>query len=69
MPEVKRDLIQRIEGEKYRRLNRYWEATPAPISGAAVMKLGEFILDPNSLERVLGDIEKIAQAHWDKERP
>jgi len=69
LPEVKRDLIQRIEGEKYRRLNRYWEATPAPISGAAVMKLGEFILDPNSLERVLGDIEKIAQAHWDKERP
>ncbi len=69
LPEVKRNLLQRIEGDKYRRLNRYWEATPAPISGAAVIKLGEFILDPESLERVLADIEQIAQAHWDGDRP
>ncbi len=69
LPEVKRNLIQRIERDKYRRLNRYWEATPAPISGAAVIKLGEFILDPNSLERVLSDIEGIAQAHWAVDRP
>jgi hypothetical protein len=69
LPEIKKKLLQRIEEDKYRRLNRYWEATPAEISGAAVVKLGEFILDPHSLERVLSDIEQIAHTYWTGPRP
>lgn len=64
LPPIKHRLLDQIQTEGYRLLNRYWEATPAPIGEAAVVKLGEFILSPESLDQVLSDIDRIAEAHW-----
>jgi ABC-type glycerol-3-phosphate transport system substrate-binding protein len=48
----------------YRVLNRYWEATPTPICEAAVDEFARFILNPSSLDTVLGNLDKIADAYW-----
>ena len=64
LPEVKVSLINTILNEKYRLINRYWEATPTPICEAAVDKFAEFIANPNSLDNILADIDKIADKYW-----
>jgi ABC-type glycerol-3-phosphate transport system substrate-binding protein len=54
--------------ENYRILNRYWEATPTPICEQAVDKFAEFILNPDSVDKVLSDLDKIADDYWSKNR-
>lgn len=67
LPPVKINLMNTIVNEKYTIVNRYWEATPTPICESAVDKFAEFILDPNSLDKVLADLDKIADAYWKKQ--
>ena len=64
LPKVKADLATMLVKDKYRILNRYWEANPTPICEAAVDKLAEFILDPSKLDSVLADVEKLAADYW-----
>ncbi len=52
----------------YRILNRFWEATPTPICEQAVDKFAEFILNPASVDRVLADLDKIADEYWAKNK-
>ena len=67
LPPVKIDLMNTILNENYTIVNRYWEATPTPICEVAVDKFAEFVLDPNSLDRVLADLDKIADEYWSKQ--
>lgn len=64
LPAVKQQLLSKINNSGYRILNRYWEATPAPICETAVKKLKKFILNPETLDEVLEEIEMIATRHW-----
>jgi multiple sugar transport system substrate-binding protein len=64
LPPSKKRLIEEIKSENYRLINRYWEATPTPICENAVLKIGEFILDPDKLQSTLKDIDRIAVAYW-----
>ena len=64
LPPVKKQLLQTIKDDNYQVLNRYWEATPTPICEKAVRKFGEFILNPDSLEQILRDIDVIADEYW-----
>lgn len=64
LPPQKKRLLDTIKNENYRLVNRYWEATPASIGDTAVLKLGEFILNPAALHQILTDIDRAAEAHW-----
>ncbi len=68
LPKVKVDLSKMLVAEKYRILNRYWEATPTPICDVAVDKFAEFILNPDSVDKVLSDLDKIADDYWSKNK-
>jgi multiple sugar transport system substrate-binding protein/raffinose/stachyose/melibiose transport system substrate-binding protein len=57
-----------LVGENYRILNRFWEATPTPICEQAVDKFAEFILNPDSVDKVLSDLDKIADEYWAKNK-
>jgi multiple sugar transport system substrate-binding protein/raffinose/stachyose/melibiose transport system substrate-binding protein len=64
LPKVKVDLAAMLVKDKYRILNRYWEATPTPICESAVDKFAEFILDTSKLDSVLADLDKLATDYW-----
>jgi ABC-type glycerol-3-phosphate transport system substrate-binding protein len=68
LPKVKVDLRKMLVSENYRILNRFWEATPTPICEQAVDKFAEFILNPASADKVLSDLDKIADEYWSKNR-
>ncbi len=68
MPASKANLASTLTKDKYRILNRYWEATPTPICEAAVDKFAEFILNPGSVDKVLADLDKIADEYWAKNK-
>ncbi len=68
LPAVKVELRQMLVGENYRILNRFWEATPTPICEQAVDKFAEFILNPGSVDKVLADLDKIADEYWAKNK-
>ena len=67
LPQIKIDLMNTIVDENYTIVNRYWEATPTPICEVAVDKFAEFVLDPDSLDKVLADLDTIADEHWSKQ--
>jgi multiple sugar transport system substrate-binding protein/raffinose/stachyose/melibiose transport system substrate-binding protein len=67
LPPVKVKLMNSIVNEKYQIMNRYWEATPTPICEAAVDKFAEFILNPGAVDKVLQDLDKIANDYWSKQ--
>jgi multiple sugar transport system substrate-binding protein len=69
LPLIKKKLLKQINTGETRILNRYWEATPAPIGDYAVKKFAEFILDPNEIDSILIEIEKVAEAYWKTQRP
>lgn len=64
LPKSKVDFKNMLVSENYRILNRYWEATPTPICEQAVDKFAEFILNPGSVDKVLSDLDKIANDYW-----
>jgi ABC-type glycerol-3-phosphate transport system substrate-binding protein len=64
LPPVKKQILAEIKDGQYRLMNRYWEATPEPICEQGVLKLGEFMLNPEKLTVVLKDIERIADTYW-----
>ena len=68
MPESKARLASTLTGENYKILNRYWEATPTPICEAAVDKFAEFIINPGSIDKILADLDKIADDYWSKNK-
>jgi ABC-type glycerol-3-phosphate transport system substrate-binding protein len=68
LPKVKVDLAKMLARENYRILIRFWEATPTPICEQAVDKFAEFILNPGSVDKVLSDLDKIADDYWSKNK-
>jgi ABC-type glycerol-3-phosphate transport system substrate-binding protein len=68
LPKVKVDLRKMLVSENYRILNRYWEATPTPICDQAVDKFAEFMLNPSSVDKVLNDLDFIADDYWSQNR-
>jgi multiple sugar transport system substrate-binding protein len=57
-------LVSTIDGENYRLLQRYWEASLPEIVESAVDELGRFMLNPDEYMDVLETIEEIAQSEW-----
>nr|WP_320189876.1 ABC transporter substrate-binding protein [uncultured Desulfobacter sp.] len=64
LPPVKEKLIATIRNEKFRVLNRFWEATPVEVGTPAVEKLGEFMMNPDSLDEILAELQEIADQYW-----
>ena len=64
LPQVKVDIIDQIGSENYRLINRFWEATPTPIAEVAVDEFARFIIDPDSLDEVLANLDKVADEYW-----
>jgi len=64
LPPIKKNILATIQNGNIRLMNRYWEATPEPICKQAVLKFGEFMLNPGSLEQMLKDIDRIADTYW-----
>ena len=64
LPQVKVDILNKIGDENYRLLNRYWEATPTPICEVAVDEFARFVIDPDSLDEVLANLDKVADEYW-----
>ncbi len=64
LPVEKKKLLSLIKSKNYRVLNRYWEATPTPICEAAVDKFAKFILNPDDLDKILLDLDQIADEYW-----
>lgn len=64
LPPPKQKLRRQIIEGGYRLVNRYWEATPTEICEEAVDKFNEFVLNPDKYEKIMADLEKIAQEYW-----
>ena len=64
LPQVKVDILNKIGDENYRLLNRYWEATPTPICEVAVDEFARFVINPDSLDEVLANLDKVADEYW-----
>lgn len=63
-PPVKEKLVATIRNEKFRLINRFWEATPVEIGTPAVEKLGEFMLNPDAIDTTLAELQEIADQYW-----
>jgi len=68
LPPIKVKIADTAVNENYRILNRYWEATPTPICEAAVDKFAEFIMNPDSLDSILADLDEIADKYWEENK-
>lgn len=64
MPGVKAELLDTILNDGYRVLNRYWEATPSDICEVAVDKFAEFVMNPDDLDKIIADLDKVADEYW-----
>ncbi len=64
LPQIKVDILNKISKENYRLLNRYWEATPTPICEVAVDEFARFMINPDSLDEVLSNLDKVADDYW-----
>jgi len=65
LPQVKVEILDKISGENYRLLNRYWEATPTPICEVAVDEFARFMINPDTLDEVLANLDKVADNYWE----
>ncbi len=64
LPQVKVDILKEIGNDGYRLINRYWEATPTPICEVAVDEFARFMINPDSLDEVLANLDKVADEYW-----
>ena len=58
------NVVKQISEKHYRLVNRFWEATPTDICEEAVDKFAEFILNPDKMDQILADLDKIADTYW-----
>ena len=61
---VKVEIANTINNGGYRVLNRYWEATPTPVCEVAVDQFAKFVLNPDFLDDVLKELDRVADAYW-----
>jgi len=59
-------LIAKINGEKYRQVNRFWEATLPDIASDALAQFGEFVLHPDNVDAVMKTLQANAEKYWAK---
>ncbi len=60
------NLLTKLTTDKYRLVQRYWEASPVPIVEGAVDFLSEFMLNPGDYKAVLQKIQDLADKEWAK---
>lgn len=58
------DLANAVANGEYELYTRYWEATPPQIVEQVVDLLGQFVIDPPTLQTTLDGAEQIAQDYW-----
>lgn len=64
LPLAKQQVRSAVQNGNYRLMTRYWESTPKPICEKAILKFGEFMLNPDTLEQILKDIDHISDNYW-----
>lgn len=61
-----KNLLNEINSNDYRVLNRFWEATPVPVAEGAVDEFARFMLNPDEKNQVMENLVSIAEAYWNK---
>ncbi|MFA5468373.1 MAG: extracellular solute-binding protein [Sphaerochaetaceae bacterium] len=64
LPEIKKEIAATVVGENYQVSNRYWEATPTPICEVAVDQFAKFMINPDSLNEVIAELDRVADNYW-----
>jgi ABC-type glycerol-3-phosphate transport system substrate-binding protein len=64
LPEPMKRLLSTINKEKYRQVNRYWEATLPDIASESLAQFGEFVLHPENVDSVMAKLQGIADTFW-----
>lgn len=64
LPPVMTKLLDEITNSNTRLLNRYWEATPTPICEVAVDEFSRFMINPDSLDTVIKNLDRVADSYW-----
>jgi ABC-type glycerol-3-phosphate transport system substrate-binding protein len=59
-------LLAKINKEKYRQVNRFWEATLPDIASEALPQFGEFVLHPDNVDQVMKTLQSNADMYWAK---
>ena len=57
-------LANAVADGEYDLYTRYWEATPPQIVEPVVDLLGQFVVDPNTLQSTLDGAQQIAEDYW-----
>lgn len=57
-------LANAVSGGEYDLYTRYWEATPPQIVESVVDLLGQFVVDPTTLQATLDGAQQIAENYW-----
>jgi ABC-type glycerol-3-phosphate transport system substrate-binding protein len=68
LPPIKVELNKTIIKDKYRLVNRFWEYTPTPIMLKVNAKFAEFIVNPDKVDKLLTDMQAIADEYWSKNK-
>lgn len=61
-------VVKEIADRDYRLINRIWEATPTEIIEAAVDEFGKFMVNPNTADQVMANLQRMADAYWSKRK-
>lgn len=63
---VKAKIARQVGKGKVEVAVRFWEATPPELSLSACELFGKFVLNPDSYQAVMGDLDKMARSYWGK---
>ncbi|WP_425148623.1 ABC transporter substrate-binding protein [Deinococcus sp.] len=63
---VTKELTAALKKSNPRLINRIWEATPTEIIEPGVDELSKFMLDPSTQSQVQANLQKLADAYWNK---
>lgn len=64
LPQIKKEIAEKIAKGNYQVSNRYWEATPTPICETAVDLFAKFMIDPSTQASVIAELDKVADDYW-----
>jgi len=64
LPEIKKEIAQTVIDGEFNVSNRYWEATPTPICEVAVDQFAKFMINPDTLDEVIVELDRVADSYW-----
>lgn len=64
LPQMKQDMQKTVVDGNFTLVNRYWENTPTELMLKINQKFAEFIVKPDTLEKITADIQALADEYW-----